>query len=124
MSTVLLDSNILIDYLRNVEAAATFLESLSEKPAASVISHMEIVVGAKNRREEDRIASLDDVVRFLPVTLPIARRAGEFFKHYAPSHATDNLDAIIAATAEHHGLKLATLNVKHFPMFAKLKPAY
>jgi len=32
--------------------------------------------------------------------------------------------AYIAATAEHHGLKLATLNVKHFPMFPKLKRAY
>ena len=34
------------------------------------------------------------------------------------------MDAIIAATAEHHGLRLATLNVKHFPMFPKLKRAY
>jgi predicted nucleic acid-binding protein len=40
------------------------------------------------------------------------------------SHGIDIPDAIIAATAEHHGLKLATLNVRHFPMFRKLKPAY
>ena len=31
---------------------------------------------------------------------------------------------LIAATAEHHGLDLATLNVKHFPMFKRLKAAY
>ena len=42
----------------------------------------------------------------------------------APSHGIDIPDAIIAATAEHHGLRLATLNVKHFPMFPKLKRAY
>ena len=30
----------------------------------------------------------------------------------------------VAATAEHHGLELATLNVKHFPMFKRLKAAY
>jgi predicted nucleic acid-binding protein len=43
---------------------------------------------------------------------------------FAPSHGLDDVDAIIAATAEHHGLRLATLNVKHFPMFPKLKRAY
>ena len=124
MSTVLLDTNILIDYLRASEEAALYLESLRGKPAASVVSVLEVVVGAKNRREEERIAGLEQVLQLLPVTLPIARRAGVFFKHYAASHATDSLDALIAATAEHHGLKLATLNTKHFPMFPKLKRAY
>lgn len=45
-------------------------------------------------------------------------------RHFAPSHGLDDLDAIIAATAEHHGLELATLNTKHFPMFRRLKRAY
>ena len=40
------------------------------------------------------------------------------------SHGIDIPDAIIAATAEHHGLRLATLNTKHFPMFPKIKRAY
>jgi predicted nucleic acid-binding protein len=33
-------------------------------------------------------------------------------RHFAPSHGLDNMDAIIAATAEHHQLKLAAPNVK------------
>ena len=45
-------------------------------------------------------------------------------KHYQRSHGLEFPDALIAATAEHHGLTLATLNVKHFPMFRNLKPAY
>lgn len=124
MSAILLDTNILVDYLRDSTEAAEFLETFRGKPAASVVSVMEMIVGAKNRREEERIASLEQILQLHPVTFPIARRAGEFFKHYAPSHATDSLDALIAATAEHHGLKLATINVKHFPMFPKLKRAY
>jgi predicted nucleic acid-binding protein len=83
-----------------------------------------LTVGARNRREEERIAQLEDIVQFLPITLEIARRAGEFTKHYRPSHGIDDADALIAATAEHHKLPLATLNVKHFPMFPKLKRAY
>jgi predicted nucleic acid-binding protein len=31
---------------------------------------------------------------------------------------------VIAATAERLGLPLATLNVRHFPMFEGLEPAY
>jgi predicted nucleic acid-binding protein len=41
-----------------------------------------------------------------------------------PSHSVEATDAIIAATAEHHGLELATHNVKRLPMFPRLRPAY
>jgi predicted nucleic acid-binding protein len=33
-------------------------------------------------------------------------------------------DLIIAATAAEAGLELATMNVRHFPMIAGLKPPY
>ena len=124
MSTVCLDTNVLIDYLRNVDEASGFLENLSKRPAASVITITELIVGAKSSRDELRIARLEDIVLFLPVTLEIARRAGQFTKHYRASHGIDDADALIAATAEQHKLPLATLNVKHFPMFPKLKRAY
>jgi predicted nucleic acid-binding protein len=58
------------------------------------------------------------------VIAEIAKRAGSHLRHFASSYAIDIPDAIIAATAEHHGLRLATLNVKHFPMFPRLKPVY
>ena len=124
MTTVCLDTNVLIDYLRNVEEAYGYFESLLKRPSASVVTITELIVGAKSRREEDRIAQLEDIVLFLPVTLEIARRAGQFTKHYRASHGIDDADALIAATAEQHKLPLATLNVKHFPMFPKLKRAY
>jgi predicted nucleic acid-binding protein len=33
-------------------------------------------------------------------------------------------DYLVAATADVRGLDLATLNVKHFPMFKGLRPAF
>jgi predicted nucleic acid-binding protein len=60
----------------------------------------------------------------LPVSMEIAKRAGVFVRVFQPSHSVEAIDAIIAATTEHHGLRLATLNTKHFPMFPKLKRAY
>ena len=38
--------------------------------------------------------------------------------------ALDFPDAVIAATAMHHGLELVTLNLKHFPMFPDLQRPY
>lgn len=122
--SILLDSTILIDDLRNRPEAEKFLEGLDAKPSISVVSVLELFHGARSAKEEARIELVIADAKLLPVTEPIARLAGQFTKHYAAAHGFDELDAIIAATAEHHQLKLATLNVKHFPMFARLKRAY
>lgn len=122
--SVLLDTNIVIDHLRGRAAATHFLSGLRRPPSLSVISILEIYAGARNRDEERQIERLLTGSKILDVTADIARVAGQFIKHYERSHGLDDADAVIAATAEHHGLSLATLNVKHFPMLRGLKPAY
>jgi len=122
--SLLFDSNILIGYLRNQREALQFLEAQTEQPAVSVVSIVELYAGAKSRQEEQKIELLLGQAKRLPLNVEIAQRAGAFVRIYRGSHAVEPLDAIIAATAEHHGLRLATLNVKHFPMFPKLKRAY
>jgi predicted nucleic acid-binding protein len=121
---LLVDTNILIDLLRGRQQAKDFMEAQSEPPAISVASIVELYAGFKSRREELDGERLLQMSRILVLSDDIARRAGMFSRHYELSHGLDDLDAIIAATAEHHGLRLATLNVKHFPMFPKLKRAY
>ena len=120
----LLDTNVLVDYLRRRHVAVQFIEKYRSKPSVSVCTIMELMSGAKSQAEERRIAKLPGIITALPVDIAIARIAGQHVKHYQRSHGLDDLDALIAATAEHHGLELATLNVKHFPMFKKLKAAY
>ncbi len=120
----LVDTSVIIDYLRRRNQAITFIDALPSRPTVSVASIMELYVGARSRREEVAIEDLLAGSDILPVTLEIARSAGQLMKHFGRAHGLDDLDAIIAATAEHHGLDLATLNVKHFPMFPRLKPAY
>lgn len=121
---LLLDTNIIVDYLRERAAAVNFVETLNGKPRVSVVTVAELFAGARSRREEDRIDSLLDAAVVLPVTYEISKRAGQAMKHYQRSHGLDDFDALIGATAEHHGLALATLNVKHFPMLDGLKRAY
>jgi len=121
---LLFDTNVLIDYLRGRQEARELLDAQDGQPHISVGSVLELYAGFKSRREEQSGERLLSEAKILPVTHDIARRAGVFSRLYEPSHRLDDIDAIIAATAEHHGLKLATLNVKHFPMFPKLKRAY
>jgi len=122
--SLLFDTNIFIDYLRNHRDAIQLLEEQTERPSISVASIIELFAGAKNRQEEQRIERLIGQTKPLPVTAEIGRRAGALVRVYSASHSVEPMDAIIAATAEHHGLRLATLNVKHFPMFPKLRRAY
>jgi predicted nucleic acid-binding protein len=120
---MLLDTCVFVDLTRRNKNAADFAASV-EEPFASVATMTELLAGAKSQKEERLIEMVVGSARLLPVTEAIARRAGEWLKHYRGSHGVDDFDALIAATAEHHGLPLATLNLKHFPMFPKLKAAY
>ena len=122
--SLLVDTNILIDYLRDDARAVLLLRGFKTRPLASVVTVAELIAGAKSRVEEATIRALPGWVDLLPPDFAIADRAGQFLKHYRASHGIDDFDAVIAATAEQHGLELATLNVKHFPMFKKLKRAY
>nr|WP_051425979.1 PIN domain-containing protein [Jiangella gansuensis] len=60
-------------------------------------------------------------LRIEPVTEVIARQAGALMRRYRRSHSGIGLgDYVIAATAGVRGVPLATLNVRHFPMFDDL----
>lgn len=64
-------------------------------------------------------------LRVEPVTELAARRAGEFMRQFRRSHSGIGIaDYLIAGTADVRGLNLATLNVRHFPMFADLKAPF
>ena len=121
---MLFDTTILIDYLRGQENARRLIEAYGRKPNISVASVLELYAGVRGRRDELQTEQFLAQAALLPVRTDIARSAGAFVRHYHASHGVSTMDAIIAATAEHHGLRLATLNVKHFPMFPKLKRAY
>ena len=121
---MLLDTSILVDFMRGKTEAISFVESLGRAASLSVVSVAELFTGAKRQTEEREIRDLVGDLQVFVVSQPIAERAGAHVKHFAASHSLALPDALIAATAEHHGLALATLNVKHFPMFKKLRAPY
>ena len=122
--SILLDTSVVIDCLRKLDVAVTYFSTLATRPSVSVVTISEVLAGVRKRREEDDAAIFWHLVKPLSMDAEISRRAGAFVRLYHVSHAVELADAIIAATAEHHGLALATLNVKQFPMFPRLKPPY
>jgi predicted nucleic acid-binding protein len=118
MAPQLLDSDILIDFLRGRAAAWSLLAGLQasgEAPLISVVSVAEILAGAQ-RAEEEATERLLSVLEKIPVSEGIARYAGEFLRTYQRSHALELGDALVAATALVAGATLITRNVKHYPM--------
>lgn len=122
---MLFDSSVLIAHLRGDPRATELLLSVATRERlASVLVRVEIEGGMRSS-ERASVAGLMDALRLVPVTDGIARRAGEYLRRYRHAHAgIDLVDYVIAATAEAHAAPLATLNVRHFPMFPGLRPAF
>lgn len=116
------DSTVLIAHLRGDRRATNLLLGLpNEDRMASVLSRIEIEGGMRSA-ERWEVGLLFDSLRMQPVTDAVARLAGNYLRRYRRSHpGIDIVDYVIAATAELHGARLVTLNVKHFPMHADLK---
>jgi predicted nucleic acid-binding protein len=105
----LFDTNILIDHLRGIPAAATELARYDAR-AISVVTWMEVLVGAPPGSEHDTRAFLDsfsliDIDRAVAERAVAIRRA---FRLRLP-------DAIVWASAQSHGMLLVTRDTKGFP---------
>ena len=124
MMAFLLDTCVLIDLSRGNDAATRAVARLADIPRVCVVSIMELYAGVRSQREEVAIDAMLGTFRSVPVEPEVYRGAGSLLRNFRASHSLEIGDALIAATAEHHGLKLVTLNVKHFPMFKRLKRAY
>ncbi len=118
MARQLLDSDILIDFLRGRTAAWSLmarLQAMGEPPLISTVSVTEIFAGAQ-RGEEAATERLLSALKKIPVSETIARCAGDFLRAYRRSHGLEPGDALVAATALVAGATLITRNVKHYPM--------
>lgn len=124
MALILIDTCVFVDCLRGRQDALEFLEQLQGAALVSVMTIAELAVGARNRTAR---ALVDDVTagcRIIDLDVETARLGGAFKRRFRPSHGTDLIDALIAATAKQAGARLATVNRKHFPMFDDLLVPY
>lgn len=121
---LLIDTDVLIEYLRGRSEAVEYLEGLTSDLYLSVISVAELFAGVKGDEEEKSLKQLLQAFVILPVTEKAARLGGLYRRDYRPSHGTGLADALIAATAEENGANLVTFNRRHFPMVSKVMVPY
>jgi predicted nucleic acid-binding protein len=121
---LLLDTDVLIDFLRGQPQAVQLLEDTDCEFHVSAVSVAELYVGVRDGQEREVLDQLVGVLRTIEISTEIAQQAGLWRREYGKSHGTGILDALIAACADALQIPLATLNVKHFPMLPNISAPY
>ncbi len=121
---IVLDTGVLVDYLRGYPQAVDFVRRNSDSIVIPGMVAAELYAGVRDGEELELLDRFLGLFPLIPVTGGIARAGGLYAKLYGKSHGIGLADAVIAATAESMGAALKTLNVKHYPMFGNLTPPY
>ena len=121
-SDYLIETTILVDLLRGRPEAIAWVNSVpSQGRCVSVITYFELLAGCRNRQEQRKVVREMHRYRLLLLTEPVSRTALSWFERFHLSHGIGLLDSLIAATALHQGLPMATLNTKHFAPLPRLR---
>jgi predicted nucleic acid-binding protein len=115
MPIIVVDTDILINFLRGNEAARVFLRSIAgdATPCCSAITVAEIHAGMRSSEKKATQELLDSLV-ILPVTRSVAEIAGRL-KQTTRQIRLELDDCLIAATALAEEATLATGNRRHYP---------
>jgi predicted nucleic acid-binding protein len=121
---ILLDTDILVDFLCGYSKAVVYIKTHYEQIILSTIVVAELYAGVRDDEELEKLDNLVSLFRLIPVTAEVARSGGLYKGDYHKAHGVGLADAIISATAESQKAELKTLNIKHYPMLKGLKPPY
>lgn len=125
---LVLDTSVLIDHLRGRPAAATELIANAltrgDELWSSQLVRTEVLAGMRPA-EENATRDLLRLMAWVDVDEMLAEAAGSLGRQFLPAHrGIEAVDLIVAALTMQLGATLKTTNVKHFPMFDGLAPAY
>ena len=119
MAAVLLDTTVLIDLLRGRQGARNRLTALREAGDEAWTSAINVEEVARGLRpgEQEATRRLVDGLRVAPLGSREGWLAGEWRRQFAEHGVTlAQADCLVAAAAAAVNARLATGNVKHFPM--------
>lgn len=121
---VLVDTDVLVDFMRGRPDAVAFVRKFSPRMILSAVVVAELFAGVKGEAEQAALEDFVSLFRVVPVTAALAKAGGLYRRDYGRSHGVGLADALIAATADAENAELKTLNTKHYPMIEGLEPAY
>ena len=114
------DTNILIDLFNNRVEAADTIESAAPHRAISLITWMEVMVGARKHGHEAKSAAVMGAFEIIDVSREIAERSVSLRE----KHGMRLPDAIILATAQSRNCALISRNTKDFTGIAGVVSPY
>ena len=118
---VFLDTDVMIDLLRQHPPALNWLENLGEEEIGlSGFVVMELIQGCHNKREQEQ---LEKTLSYYPVIWPaedVCNQALQVFADFHLSHGIGLLDSLIGQTAVSLNSPLHTFNQKHYACVPKL----
>ncbi len=119
MSKLLLDSNVIINYLLGRPPAVKLVEELAycgENLSTSVICVSEVQVGVKED-EKEKTDLFFDSLEIFDINYEISRIGAFYVRQYKKKGITLNLlDSLVAATCILNNIVLVTYNTGHFPI--------
>jgi predicted nucleic acid-binding protein len=107
---IVLDSVILIDHFNGVAQATAYLAEVGDHGAITAITRAEVLTGFSSA-DAPLARSLLDRFRLIVIDGPVADLAAALRRE----NRWKLPDALQAAAARQHGLRLATRNTKDFP---------
>jgi len=118
---MIVDTDVLIWYMRGNDKAYKILENLSAF-YISVITYMELVQGMRNRNELNELRKALRIwnTKILYITEDISSKAMFFMERHYLSHSLEIADSLIAATSITNALPLITANDRHYKIIKEL----
>lgn len=114
MAQVILDTNILIEILKNNHKTLDSVESLNAELCISAITVMELYFGARDKTELSKLKKFIELFEVIEMNANISSQATLLIEQYAKSHHLDIPDALIASSALINNIPLMTYNRKDF----------
>lgn len=121
MPSFLIDTDVLIDISRGNTDAADFVDALAGDIFIGRISAMELIIGARNKRDQKIIEQFISQYAIKELSDAIGHESHQRLKQYAKSNGLTVADALIAATAIVNALVLVSRNAKHFQPIKELR---
>jgi len=113
MEKIILDTNILIEILKNNQQTIKEVEKY-DIHCISEITKMELYYGALNKQELGKLKKFILLFDVISIDEYISKKASDLIYKYAKSHNLNIPDGLIAATSLTTGYKLFTYNIKDF----------
>ncbi|TAH49526.1 MAG: type II toxin-antitoxin system VapC family toxin [Treponema sp.] len=119
---MIIDTDVLIWYLRGNEKAKIFVED-AVPFTISVVTYMELVQGMKNKTEFKLFQKqmLKWNTNIIQIDQSISSRAMFYVQEYALSHSMMLADALIAATVIQNSEVLVTANDRHYTFIPNIE---